>query len=180
MKELTSGNLLLHNTMVHNEVCYPPWACSFDNMQPRLRDLYDRWGNEKIESDEELVARLLSNVLDGGFPVNQQRDMQDLIMWKIMIKTKSVMKKNLSGALNAFMAKHGMDINKVAKINVASFKVKSLFLYGDEFHQQCWQPRTASKPKRKSQASSGPWVPMAYAPEEIKSMPDLEHEPFFL
>ena len=81
---------------------------------------------------------------------------------------------------NAFMAKHDMDVSKVPKINVASFKVKNSFLYGNEVHRQCWQTRADGKARKKNQACSGPWSPISYAPEDIKSNPDFEHKKFFL
>ena len=178
VRELTSNNLLLHNALIHNESSCPPWASSFFNVQQHLEDRYGRWGLEKIETDDELLVRVLDNVLNGDFPLNSMHDMQDLIIWKMFIKTGSVINADLSNALIAFMTKHDMDISKAAKINVASFKLKSWLLYGDKFHRQCWASCSSQRqPKKKEtgRASTSPWKPMDYAPEEVKSMPDFEH-----
>ena len=142
--QLSTKRLRLRGKLVHDEgACScPSWAASFYNVQDRLEVLYWQF-LLKNETDDELLVRLFRQIVKGVVCV---KDMQDLMMWKLCIRAGSLVRKDLSGALKAFMEEHGLLDHReiVQKMLVAAHKLKEQLLYGG---QLCClylqQPRSA-------------------------------------
>ena len=175
--KLTKDNLLVHNAIIQDELHCPTWACCFGNIQQHLEYLYRSLKLERIDSDDKILAYLLSEVLSSKeHQTKKTHNMQDLIMWKFIIKTGSVRRKTVSAALRSFMKKHFMGTYKVDKILVALYKVKCILLYGSEFHRQCWYfSGRSSKHKCDDPQKRSRWFPKFGISAEVKSLPDMEY-----